>query len=82
MQTSTCVCVCVCVTAHVNALKLIEGLDAYNYIMYRIIPNLSVSTFFFLVWYRCLRETEKVSVSVMAKLLKFKALEIYLIYSP
>lgn len=76
------VCVCVCVTAHVNALKLIEGLDAYNYIMYRIIPNLSVSTFFFLVWYRCLRETEKVSVSVMAKLLKFKALEIYLIYSP
>lgn len=39
-------------------------------------------TFFLLVWYRYLIETEKVSVSVMAKLLKFKALEVDLIYSP
>lgn len=70
-------CVCYC-----TGKSWSSRLNAYNYIMYTIIPNLSVNTFFFLVWYRCLRETEKVSVSVMAKLLKFKALEVDLIYSP
>lgn len=77
-------CVCVCVTAHVNALKLVERakcLQLHHVHNYSQLIS-EHCTFFFLVWYRCLRETEKVSVSVMAKLLKFKALEVDLIYSP